>query len=184
MTTFNTHQKNAFHYLTMVAFRRTKLFELDELCQIFADTLKNTKEKNPFKLIGYVIMPDHVHLIVNPLDCDISALGKSLKGVSARKMIDWLKGNHEDKLLNQITLAITQKRSHQYAAWLKRIRSIDLWSGKFIRQKLNYVHMNPVRAGYCQHPADWKWSSYRAYFPHQPGHVPIEVDWQGYWPEE
>jgi hypothetical protein len=61
---------------------------------------------------------------------------------------------------------------------------IDLWSHKFVRQKLNYLHLNPVRAGLCEHPADWKWSSYRSYLPHKPGEVPIEVDWQAYWKDE
>jgi len=44
--------------------------------------------------------------------------------------------------------------------------------------------MNPVRAGLCKHPAEWKWSSYRAYLPHESGTVPIEMDWRGYWSEE
>jgi hypothetical protein len=36
----------------------------------------------------------------------------------------------------------------------------------------------------CEHPADWKWSSYRAYLPHKVGEVPIEIDWQAYWKDE
>jgi hypothetical protein len=44
--------------------------------------------------------------------------------------------------------------------------------------------MNPVRAGLCKHPVEWKWSSYRAYLPHEPGSVPIEIDPIAYWTEE
>lgn len=51
-------------------------------------------------------------------------------------------------------------------------------------QKLNYIHLNPVRAGLSKHPAEWKWSSYRAYLPHEPGSVPIEIDARGYWAED
>ena len=43
---------------------------------------------------------------------------------------------------------------------------------------------NPVRAGLCNHPATWKWSSYKAYLPHEPGEVPIETDWRAYWKDE
>ncbi len=46
------------------------------------------------------------------------------------------------------------------------------------------LHLNPVRAGLCERPAHWKWSSYRAYLPHEAGEVPIEVDWQAYWKED
>ena len=61
--------------------------------------------------------------------------------------------------------------------------SIDIWSHKFIRQKLNYIHLNPVRAGFCDHPAKCRWSSYHAYLPHETGEVPIEIDWRWMWTE-
>jgi len=136
------------------------------------------------KLIGYVIMPDHVHLILNPVGCDISTVGKELKGKSAKKIINWLKENNYSTSLEKIALTLSQKRNHQYAVWQKKITSIDLFSPKFIRQKLNYLHLNPVWADLCDHPAKWKWSSYRAYMPHGKGEVPIEMDWRGYWSGE
>src|SRR5256886_17680735 len=49
------------------------------------------------------------------------------------------------------------------------------------RQKLNYIHLNPIRAGLCDHPAKWRWSSYHAYLPHELGAVPIEIDWHWRW---
>ena len=67
---------------------------------------------------------------------------------------------------------------------MKLFKSNEPNTLKFIRQKLNYLHLNPVRAGLCEHPAEWKWSSCRAYLPHKPGEVPIEVDWQAYLKEE
>jgi hypothetical protein len=48
----------------------------------------------------------------------------------------------------------------------------------------HYLHLNPVRAGLCKHPSEWKWSRYRAYLPHDIGEVPIEVDWRAYWKED
>lgn len=168
----------------MVAFRRVPIFSSEKICRIFVDTLLETKEKHPFKLIGYVVMPDHVHLILNPLNCDISLIGKSLKGSSARKAINWLKENNYLASLEKLQLDSPQKRNHTFAVWQKKVTSIDLHSPKFIRQKLNYLHLNPIRAGLCDHPAKWPWSSYRAYLPHKNGEVPIEMDLRGYWKEE
>jgi hypothetical protein len=85
--------------------------------------------------------------------------------------------------LAKLALSHPQKRQHTHAIWQKDPSVIDLWSGRFIRQKLNYLHLNPVRAGLCRHPAEWKWSSYRAYLPHAPGEVPIEMDRRAYWEE-
>jgi len=185
MTIFNSTEENVLHYLTFVTFRRVPIFRSDHICQFFIDALKETRDKHPFKLIAYVIMPDHVHLIVNPLECDIQIVGKELKERSAKKTIDWLKDEGHSVSLNKLRRQIPGKRNHTYSVWQKRVKSVDLNSQKFILQKISYVHMNPVRAGLCDHPAKWKWSSYLAYLSHDPSDaVPIEPDKQAFWSEE
>ncbi len=184
MKLFKSHDVNTFHYVTAVTFNRVPVFRSENACSFFIETLAETRNKHPFKLIGYVIMPDHIHLILNPLSRDISDLMRRLKGRSGHLILDWLRvGNHESSLA-KLCLSVPQKRSHKHAVWLKDYSSIDLWSAKFIRQKLNYIHENPVRAKLCQHPVQWRWSSYHAYLPHEPGCVPIEIDWQGYWNDD
>ena len=184
MTTFNSREENVFHYLTLVSFQRVPIFNSNTICEYFIDALQETKEKHPFKLIAYVIMPDHAHLIVNPVGCDIERIGKDLKGKSAKKILDWLKENNHRMSLEKLKRKTVAKRNHSYSVWQKKVKSVDLWSHKFILQKMNYIHLNPVRAGLCNHPAKWKWSSYRAYLPHEPGEVPIEPDSRGYWKTE
>jgi len=66
---------------------------------------------------------------------------------------------------------------------MREFSAVDIWSRRFIRQKLHYIHMNPVRAGLCKHPGEC-WSSYNAYFAHEPGSVPIEVDQRWLWTED
>ena len=182
--TFNSREENVFHYLTFVTFQRVPIFKSDTICQFFIDAIRETREKHPFKLIAYVIMPDHVHPIVNPLATDIEVIGKEIKGRSAYKTIKWLKEEGHLASLGKLKRRLRGKRNHAYSVWQKKVKSVDLKSGKFIRQKIGYVHMNPVRAGLCKHPADWKWSSYRAYLPHESGGVPIEMDKNPYWSEE
>ena len=184
MTTFNSKEENIFHYLTFVAFRRIPIFRSENICQIFADSLQTVKEKYPFKIIGYVIMPDHVHLIVNPVGCDIEVIGKELKGISANRTINWLKENEYFSSLEKLKLKKTEKRNHSFCVWQKKVKSVDLWSHKFILQKLNYVHLNPVRANLCDHPAKWKWSSYNAYLLKTDTEIPIKPDRKGYWMED
>ena len=183
MTTFNSHEPNVLHYLTFVSFQRVPVFKSDEICQFFIDAIRETRDKHPFKLVAYVIMPDHVHLIVNPLR-DIETIAKELKGRSAHKAIKWLKQEDHLTSLNKLKRRISGKRNHSYSLWQEKVKSVDLKSEKFIQQKINYVHMNPVRAGLCDHPAKWKWSSYHAYLPHDPGDVPIEMDRHPFWTDE
>lgn len=184
MKLFKSHDPNTFHYTTSVCYRRVPLFRSDKACQLFVEALAETRRRLPLKLIGYVVMPDHTHLIINPVNRDISAVMNSLKSAAARKIIDWLKEFNHASSLRKLALETPQKRGHTHSVWQKDFSSIDLWSPKFIRQKLNYIHLNPVRAGLCKHPAEWRWSSYRAYLPHESSEVPIEMNLRGYWSED
>ena len=185
MNRFKSNQTNTFHYVTLVTYNRVPIFLSDHACEVFVDTLAEVRRRYPYKMVDYVIMPDHVHAIINRSVDKISDWLRRVRGNSARQILAWLRDEQHLSSLKKLELAVPQKRHHTPAVWQKDPFVIDLWSPKFVRQKLKYIHSNPVRAGLCHQPAEWKWSSYRAYLPHQIGDVPIEIDWQAYWkPEE
>jgi len=185
MKLFKSREQNLVHYVTGVTFRRTPIFRDDHVCSLFIESLLETRDKDPFKLIGYVLMPDHFHLLTNPIGLNISKVIGKLKGRSASKILKDLRTRVEVSTLKDLKLPRPLASGQTHAVWLRDFSSIDLWSNKFILQKLHYIHMNPVRAGLCNHPAKWRWSSYHAYFPHEPGLVPIEIDWHWLWnPDE
>lgn len=184
MELFKSHEPNTVHYVTTVTYGRVQVFRSETACSIFVKTLAEARDKYPFKLIGYVVMPDHIHLLLNPESSDISALMQRLRGNSARRIIDRLRSGGHTTSLDKLRLTSPQRYAHTHSVWQKDFSSVDLWSPKFIQQKLNYIHCNPVRAGLCGHPAEWAWSSYRAYLPREPGSVQVEMDWRGYWDVE
>ncbi len=183
MDQFKTNEFNNFHYVTTVTYKRLPIFRGVKTCEIFIEVLKEIREIHPFKLIGYVIMPDHIHLILNPLEEKIGAIMRKLKGKTAHLIVNWLKENNFTESLNKL-LIIGKNERQTHAVWQRDFSAIDLWSPKFLRQKLDYIHLNPLRAEFCDHPAKWKFSSYHAYLPHKAGEVPIEIDWRSYWDEE
>ena len=183
MHLFKSKEENLVHYITCVTFDRIPLFQRNKICSLFIDALEATRTKDPFKLIGYVIMPDHIHLLANPIALNISKVVGRLKGRAATKILKDLRMLGCWDVLDEVKLLQPLKSGQTHAVWLKDFSSIDIWSHKFIRQKLHYIHMNPVRAGFCDHPAKWLWSSYHAYFPHELGSVPIEIDWRWLWSE-
>jgi REP element-mobilizing transposase RayT len=184
MHLFKSRERNLVHDVTAVAYRRVLMFSTDRACSLLIEALSETREKDPFKLIGYVILPDHFHLLANPLKLDISKIVGKLKGRGASRILRWLRDEQETETLRKLKIPKPLKSGQTHAVWLKGFSAIDLWSHKFIRQKLHYVHMNPVRAGLCDHAAKWRWSSYHAYLPHEAGSVPIEVDQRWWWSVE
>ena len=184
MHLFKSREPNLVHYATAVTFNRVPVFSNDHTCSLFIDALATTREKEPFKLIGYVVMPDHIHLLANPLSLDISIVAGRIKGRAAVSILSWLRTEEHSVSLAKLALPRSLKSGQTHAVWMKEFSAVDIWSRKFIRQKLHYIHMNPVRAGLCDHPAKWRWSSYHAYLPHEQGSVPIEVDKRWLWTEE
>ena len=129
-------------------------------------------------------MPDHFHMLANPLKLDISVVAGRLKGRAAAAILSWLRTAGHLSSLAKLALPKGLKSGQTHAVWMREFSAIDIWSRKFIRQKLNYIHLNPVRAGLTDHPAKWRWSSYLAYLPHETGSVPIEVDQRWFWTKE
>jgi REP element-mobilizing transposase RayT len=181
MKLFKSKEQNLIHYVTAVIYARTPVFGDADCCTLFIDALSETRLKNPFKLIGYVLMPDHFHLLTNPVELNITSVIGKLKGRSASRILKFLRANEQFAILKRLQLSRPLSSGQTHAVWLQDFSSIDIWSPKFIRQKLDYIHMNPVRAGLCDHPAKWRWSSYHAYLPHEAGDVPIEIDWRWRW---
>jgi putative transposase len=184
MKTFNTEKPNTFYYVTAVTYDRIPVFRYGWTCHHLIAVLAEVRRRFPYKLVAYVIMPDHFHAIVNPIDADISKWLLRVRGNTARNIINELKSGREIDKLASLNLESPQKRNHRYALWQKDPFVVDLISHKFLIQKSGYIHANPVRAGLIDHPAKWQWSSYHAYPPHAPGDIPIEVDRKPYWTEE
>jgi len=159
------------HYITAVTHNRVPVFNNEEACEIFFEQLREVKQLFPFRLLGYVLMPDHFHILLQLPDNDPEKFMLRLRGLSARKIIDRFKEAGLWKIL--LKLKVYLKRKHRFAVWQPKPMIIEIYSRKFLEQKLNYIHMNPVRAGLCKHPAEWRWSSYQAY---QGGESPVEVD--------
>jgi REP element-mobilizing transposase RayT len=122
-------------------------------------------------------MPDHIHAVINPLRPELSTILRKWKGKSARLILNRLIDENEGGMLERLRIDVTNRR---FALWQARSSIIDLVSGKFVRQKISYIHDNPVRAGLCDNPWDWKWSSYRGLHPAitEPMGLQPDLRWQ------
>lgn len=180
MTRFRSRHLNNVHFVTTATFKRIPIFKNEFACDIFVNVLDELRETHKLKVAGYVIMPDHIHLLLNPLDVTIAVIMRKLKGKSARLIVDWLRKNGRDSSLEKLSIADKTERQ-SYAVWQRDFSAIDIVCPKFFQQKLGYIHMNPVAAGMCQQPGDWKHSSYNSLLPYGSVEVPFKVDQQPLW---
>jgi putative transposase len=166
----NENLPGALHFVTANIVDRTPIFRQSESCLAFMTVLSDQRPKWPFKLVAYVLMPDHVHLIVNPPDGRIRELVGALKSLSARALIasasalSFTKASQESKkLVRQV--------------WQESFKAMPLWSPRMIWQKINYVHNNPLKARIVTSAKDYAWSSFRAFYFESGEPLSVDKDW-------
>ncbi|HTG14212.1 MAG TPA: transposase [Blastocatellia bacterium] len=165
----NKNLPGALHFITANCDKRLAVFKDERYCLLVLEVLEELKERWPFKLIAYVLMPDHFHLIVNSRDGRITDLTGAIKGMSARRIIDASpEGAFADGVKHQV--------------WQDSFKAFPLWSDWMIWQKTNYIHNNPLKASLVKSAADYRWSSFRAFY-FQSGE-PLKLDGDWWWPED
>jgi len=160
--------ENHLHFLTASTYHRVRLFKSVSFCEEFIKTLDHLRTEQGFRLLGYVLMPDHFHLLIWPSDmANPSKIVGSLKERTAKHIIKKLKKESEaawcKKMLNAIRLPASVHDEASYRVWQRRFYDFNVWSEKKRLEKLDYMHANPVKSRLVESPEAWKWSSWRFY---------------------
>ena len=166
----NLNLPGALHYVTGNFLDRTPVFTDPQSCRVFLAELQKLNSNWPCKLISYVLMPDHLHLIANPRDGRIKEFTGQLKAVSAKAIVRE----------NSRFIFTETEMGHQ--VWQESFKDVALWSTWMIWQKINYIHANPMKAGLVKSAKDYYWSSFRSFY--SPGDEPLAMDHEWWWPED
>jgi putative transposase len=147
------------HFVTFSCYRRLPYLRDERLRDLFVTSLERTRRKYRFRVYGYVVMPEHVHLLVSEPASEVLATAiQALKISVARRAIQC--GTKRDG-----------------AFWQKRYYDHNVRTQASFVDKLRYMHRNPVKRGLVDKPEDWKWSSFQHYATAEIGAVEIESQW-------
>ncbi len=167
----NLNLPGALHFITGNFSQRFNVFSQPQCCESFLKTYSDLGREWPSKLIAYVLMPDHFHMIVNPKDGRIKEFTGKLKGVAAHSIVSTAVG---------ITFKTDSEGSHE--VWQESFKAVPLWSAWMIWQKINYIHANPLKAGLVTSAKEYRWSSFRAFYGGEEVPIPVDKDW--WWPDD
>jgi putative transposase len=149
-------QARDVHFLTFSCYRRRANLDNDSARAEFLSALERVRQNYGLCVYAYVIMPEHVHLLINePQHNALAQAIKSLKQGVARR------------------LALRA----EYPFWQARYYDFNVWSEIKFVEKIRYIHRNPVHRGLAAKPEDWPWSSFRHYATGEVGVVEIESQW-------
>lgn len=146
-------QDGGLHFLTFSCHGRFPYLVRTRACELFERSLEATRRRYVLFVFGYVIMPEHIHLLVSePKRSTLARVIQALKTSVA-------------------------KQSQQRPFWLPRYYDFNVHSEEKRVEKLRYIDRNPVIRGLVSCPHDWRWSSYRHHSTGEHGVVEIESKW-------
>jgi len=160
------------HFVTFNCYRRRPYLGTPRARSRFVKVLDQVRSRFTFLLIGYVVMPEHVHLLVSePKKGNRSRVLQVLKQKVSRSL-------HKParKSSTQLPLGLADATDSP-AFCQRRFYDFNVWSERKVREKLDYMHRNPVQRKLVMHPKDWPWSSWSHYEKGETG--PIRIDTLG-----
>jgi putative transposase len=147
------------HFITTSCYQRRKLLGTPQNRDLFLQVLESVRRRYYFVVVGYVVMPEHVHLLIGePRRGNPSVVIQALKQGFARRVLAELRRTADPGQSSLWNTALEEGR-----IWQHRFYDFVVFTAKKRVEKVNYMHNNPVKRGLVLEPAQWKWSSWRAY---------------------
>jgi putative transposase len=168
---------NPLYFLTSVTNKRLPVFQTDRLKKILTNALAEAKVSGGIKIYAYVIMPDHYHVITDS-QRKASEVLRYVNGISARRVINYLKDNNQVSSLNKLRKD-EGKNGYKYSLWEHHSNTFLITTESMMMQKVNYIHLNPVEGKLVDEPCDYLFSSFRIWSNRMP-HLqePLAVDFK------
>jgi putative transposase len=148
-------QCGCFHFISFTCYHRFEYLGSAAACDLFERSLEAMRKRYDFVVCGYVVMPEHVHLLVS----------------EPRKTL-------LSNAIQALKLSVSVQ-SRERPFWQARYYDFNVHNEEKRVEKLRYMHRNPVKRGLVEKPEEWAWSSFRHYATGIEGRVEIESFWTG-----
>jgi len=159
-------------FITFNCHKRLKLLTDEKRIRMLLEEIDHARKKYGFSLLGFVVMPNHVHLVLYPnKDVQAGRVIGEIKSLTARR-IGML--SKSQKRHNRAMFEVIRNKKYRYVFWQRRCYDHNCRTPQTVIEKINYCHMNPVKARLVRNPSEWPWSSYRWYMGYDD--AVLEVD--------
>ena len=161
-TRYKIIEVNQPHFITCTILHWLPVFTRPDSVQIILDSLNYLKKSDNLKLYGFVILENHLHMIISSENLPKTI--QKFKSYTAKKIIELLKSNGSNTLLDQFRF---YKKAHKtqtnFQIWQEACAPKLIQDDEMMRQKLDYIHLNPVKRGYVEIAEPWRYSSAQNY---------------------
>jgi putative transposase len=171
---FQISRDNPAYYLTSVTHKRLPIFRVDEIKKVVVDAFNEARISGAILIFAYVIMPDHTHLLTDNARA-IKDVLRFMNGISAKRVIDHLKAGDHERSLAKLRIE-ERENKYKHSVYEHHPNAFRVTGEDAFMEKVNYIHLNPVRAGLVKHPDEYMYSSARIWHRRALENEPLAVD--------
>lgn len=156
------------YFVSFATVNWIEVFTRNVYRDILVDSLKYCQEEKGLILYAWCIMPNHVHLIIGTMDKKLQDIMRDFKAFTSRKLREEIEVCPEESRKEWMLwmfkrAGLKNGRNQDWQLWQQNNHPIEIYTSKVISQKLEYLHNNPVKAGYIDNAENWLYSSARNY---------------------
>jgi len=173
----NFENENYMHFVTITVIEWIDIITKAEYFNIIIDSLKYCQANKGLKIFEYVIMPNHIHLIIKAKDgYKLSEIIRDFKRHTTRAILCQLESDNRRYILNLIKNNIKRVKGNKKQIWQRENYPEFITSDEFYLQKANYIRQNPVRKKFVINPEDWLYSSAKIRLSNNFDFCPLDLD--------
>ena len=175
---YKFHNPTAAYFVSFATVYWIDVFTREYYMVILAKSIAYCREHKGMELFAYCFMPSHIHFIFRSKDDEPAKLLGDFKKFTSKKLVKAIAENPQESRKEWLLWMFERAGKKQsnvkgYQFWQHHKKPIELWSTPVIKQKLEYIHNNPVVAGFVTIPTEWKYSSARNFAEENPA---FEID--------
>lgn len=171
--------EGSIFYVTSVIYNRIKIFSRPSFITPILDSLNYYRFQYSCKLIGFAIMLDHIHLLLYPEKAEsITEFMRDFKRFTSGRITRQAKIESITEWVEAFEGAGQKTERADYKVWQDSFWEQTIYTEKFLEQKLDYIHMNPVRAGIVKSAIEYPYSSCRNYFENNNQLIEMDSHWK------
>jgi REP element-mobilizing transposase RayT len=166
-TGYQITAQDEVHFVTFQVVKWVDIFTRKVYRDIVIESLRFCQQHKGLEIFAFVIMSNHVHLLVRSEREALSNTIRDFKSYTGKKILEAIETEAESRrewMLNVFEFSARQhKRNETYQIWTHENHAEVVYGNRFIDSKVNYIHENPVRAGIVEKAEDYLYSSARNY---------------------
>ncbi len=166
-TGYQIKDQDSCYFLTIQVVEWIDVFSRKNYRDCIIDSLKFCQDNKGLRMFAFVIMSNHIHMLVRSETGNLSDTLRDFKSFTSKEILKMIMSEKESRkewMLKIFRLAASKhERNSEYQVWTHNNHAEEMFSNKFIEQKLEYIHNNPVRAGIVEYPEEYVYSSARNY---------------------